>query len=93
MLAMKAARLLLGETLQSVGDKVGATRAHLSSIEKAGHLAGPKLRKRLCTFYGVTHYETLCREVETPKIAAALLRQLSETTKVQSTTKKGKRLT
>jgi transcriptional regulator with XRE-family HTH domain len=73
---MKAARLLFGETLQSIGDKVGVRRAHLSAIERAGHLASKKLRKRLCTVYGVTNYATLTREIETAKLGRALLANL-----------------
>jgi hypothetical protein len=89
MLAMKAARILMGLSLQAVGDKVGgAKRAHLSSIEHAGNLASKSLRKRLCGFYNVRRYETLCREVPTEQIARALLANLESPPKKEITNAK-----
>jgi transcriptional regulator with XRE-family HTH domain len=75
--AMRAARLLLGLSLQSVGDAVNAKRAWISTLETyPSRLPSPSLRRKLCAFYGVKSYTTLTREIETAKLGRALLANL-----------------
>ncbi len=82
MTAMRAARLLMGLSLQSVGKKVLAKRAWISELESVpGRAPSPALRKRLCSFYGVDNYATLARAIDAPKLAHALLANLNSTNK------------
>ena len=82
MTAMRAARLLLGLSLATVGERVSAKRAWISELESVPSRApSPALRKRLCTFYGVDNYATLARAIDAPKLALALLANLNSTNK------------
>lgn len=68
----------MGLSLQTVGDAVNAKRAWLSTLEVyPSRIASKALRKRLCAFYGANSYATLAKDIDTAKLARALLDNLS----------------